>query len=640
MDRFNAPTDKPVILEPENGNLEKSSPDFAAPSGMPVIHTDSDFHTSNQAMDLNQGLGEKHRVHHSYIWLSVVRTTAILLFFFLVSSASSIASLISELSDSFGDPEESAVLLIASLLCIGAVILIAAIVFLCYWLSYKNLYYVITADEFNLYKGVINKTRVHVPYNKIQSVDQKATLLQRIVGVRTLYIDTAGGSNNKSIIVPYLTKHDAEWLRSELFARKSIALGEKTDTPSINAPQQTNVLDVGQKMWDDIGGVFAGESYVDASASFEYGLTNKELVLAGLSNRTSFILILFGIILALSQVFGTFLDIFPDQEDVFDSVVSDAGSAMMGMGILALASLLIGILIVVWIIGIIGTCIGYGGFKATRRANRIEVQYGLLQHTFQGVDVDRVQAVIVKESFIRRIFGYCEISLAKVDAASEGDSSNQKMPSEGIVVHPFVKLSKVPEILKGLIPEFAYSPSEEHKVAPVALRRAIIRRCIIQGPGFWIAVFTLIFQICIAPLFATDPLMIDDEIVYVYGFFDAMCAFLYSVAIVVTILNLIGAILWARGSSFSYDRRFTQVVNGGYSTTTTTIPKRKIQFGDERTNPLQRLAKTATLNIRTAAGIGGTTVTLIDAASKDVENWLVWLEPRSIASQIADSGAV
>ena len=57
-----------------------------------------------------------------------------------------------------------------------------------------------------------------MPYKRVQSVDMRAGLLQRIVGVCTLEIDTAGGSSNKAILVPYLTKSDAEALRAELLA--------------------------------------------------------------------------------------------------------------------------------------------------------------------------------------------------------------------------------------------------------------------------------------------------------------------------------------------------------------------------------------------------------------------------------------
>ena len=100
------------------------------------------------------------------------------------------------------------------MLVIGAIVLglvlIIGLVALFQWLSYKHLYYIMGPEEFNLYSGIFNKKRVHVPYQRIQSVDQRASLLQRVFGVCTVSIDTAGGSNNKAVQVPYVQKSQAE----------------------------------------------------------------------------------------------------------------------------------------------------------------------------------------------------------------------------------------------------------------------------------------------------------------------------------------------------------------------------------------------------------------------------------------------
>ena len=46
--------------------------------------------------------------------------------------------------------------------------------------------------------------------------------------------------------------------------------------------------------------------------------------------------------------------------------------------------------------------------------------------TASRVGVDRVQSVMVKQSFIRRLLGYCELSLGKIDAAAENSDDQQK----------------------------------------------------------------------------------------------------------------------------------------------------------------------------------------------------------------------
>ena len=109
---------------------------------------------------------------------------------------------------------------------------------------------------------------------------------------------------------------------------------------------------------------------------------------------------------------------------------------------------------------------------------------------------------------------------------------------------------------------------------------------------------------------------------------NSICMICYILAAIIVVVSAIGAVLWARSSSFAFNRRFMQVTNGGFSTSTVTFPRQKIQYGYTKTNPLQRMARTATIKARTAAGVGGTTYALIDVKQEDAESWLAWLEPR------------
>lgn len=164
-------------------------------------------------------------------------------------------------------------------------------------------------------------------------------------------------------------------------------------------------------------------------------------------------LIFAGLVVGVLQIVGFIFDVMGDAADgAVESALVFADSQASAYLIGAVSAGVIVLVLVLWVLSAVGSCIGYGGFKARRRNNRIEVEYGLLQHTFQGIDIDRVQSVVVKQSFIRRLLGYCELSLGKIDAGVSEDSSSQKntLANQGIVIHPFVKMNRVPEILAGL----------------------------------------------------------------------------------------------------------------------------------------------------------------------------------------------
>lgn len=601
----------------------------------------------------------RQHVHHSYIWLGSLSTAFMLLVIMFFSGFSAI---VGALADGETITRGDLPLL---MIVIGGIVLVFVLVVgltAAYQVvAYKHLYYELGPEEFNLYRGIFNKKRVHVPYQRIQSVDQRATLLQRIFGVCTVSIDTAGGAANKAVSVPYVQKTKAEELRRELFARKqyqaavqsgavppasAAALGgvqgaagaayvQGASAPAGAgyagsaqvAPAGTgNVLDAPAEIWQDVRGVFGGAAVDTGRVTFEYGMSNKELIFTGLSNNTAFIVVVLGIFGAVAQFAG---EIVPLLFGTLEPVVGHAtmlGARLFGGNIVAagIAAFVVAA-VVLWLLSAVGTCISYGGFRACRRSNRIEVEHGLLQHRFQGVDVDRVQSVVVKQSFVRRLLGYCELSLGKIDAAEEGQEQQNGLNQQGLVIHPFVKLNRVPEILAGIIPEFSDVPAESTPVARVALRRALIRRCIWQGSGFWLAVIIAVAQISLNALVCPAP-SAEDAFIAQIANMGAVVG--YALCLVLLVLDAVGAVLWYRGSGFAYNRRFMQVSNGGFSRETISFPRKKIQFGYTKTNPFQRHAGTATINARTAAGIGGTTIRLIDAREEDAAAWLGWIKPR------------
>lgn len=584
----------------------------------------------------------RHKAHHSYVWLGSIRAV---IMFVGIAFVASLSSLVGFVAEDLSDPGGVFVFLVVTGIIVGCIVLAAACIVVYQVVSYKYLYFTLGSDEFSLYRGIISKKRVHVPYRRIQSVDQRASLLQRVFGVCTVLVDTAGGSANKAVTIPYLTKQQAEWLRAELFARKRGALAGTSSqmafgqaaapgSPVAARPRaaEGNVLDAGAAVWSEFGGVFGGAELDTGYVSYEYGLSNKELLLAGLSGNTSFFIAIAGVIGAVSQIVPVLIGMFPRAgEDMVESVAAQMAGGFAGSFIAMIALAVLAAALVLWLVSALGTCISYGGFKARRRGSRIEVERGLLQHVFQGVDVERVQSVTIEQTLIRRLMGYCRIVVGKIDAASDGDEAAQSPVSQGVVVHPFVKMSRVPEILAGLVPEYADVPRQAIPVAPVALRRALLRRCLWMGAGFYLVLGTAACQVGMA-LAGTSALasafgILPSDVAALRLAADVVFAIMYALALIIIVIDAVGAVLWSRESSFAYNERFMQVTNGGLTRTSVSFPRKKIQFGDVRTNPFQRAAGTATVEARIAAGVGGTTLSLIDAREDDAGRWLAWLKP-------------
>ncbi|KND51015.1 MAG: hypothetical protein AB202_01230 [Parcubacteria bacterium C7867-007] len=97
-------------------------------------------------------------------------------------------------------------------------------------LTYQTYKYELTDLGFKKESGVIYKRYVTIPYARIQNVDINRGILDRLLGLSSLNIQTAGSSGVSQYggtnlgaegILPGLTKVEAEMMRDDLIRRTS-----------------------------------------------------------------------------------------------------------------------------------------------------------------------------------------------------------------------------------------------------------------------------------------------------------------------------------------------------------------------------------------------------------------------------------
>lgn len=598
----------------------------------------------------------KHQLNHSYVWLGALRVLPFIIVFVIASFGEAVFEFAYDWS-------MSGYLPIALLLFAAACVLVTGIVMLVRYVCYRYIWYEYAGDEFSYYSGIISKKRVHVPYQRIQSVNQHATLFQRIAGVCTVSIETAGGAQNKAVTLPYISRSAAEALRKELFERKQRALmkaegievPESVSAASFPAPEgapvagisapvganiragafvENNALDTPAQVVNDFRGVFGGEAVDTGQVAYEYGLTNKQLVLAAITGKSSFFVVLGSLLAALGSLVSSFGFLIGTSEDAMidtlSSLVNLIPSSWIVGAIASVVGFVLMVMVGIWLLTVIGTCISYGGFHARRRGARIETEYGIINHNFYGIDIDRIQSVEITQSFFQRLLKSCTLSLARVSSAAQESTSDAKMAANAkLVIHPFVKLDEVDGILAELLPEWSALPKADHELPRRALRRAITRRAILQGGGFWLAVVTFITMFFLGLPIQMQALSPADMADYVTFFIvaDIVARVLYAIAALLFILDIIDAVLWQRASGFGYDRTYVTIVNSGFGTDRTITPRVKIQLATLQTNPLQRNKKLMTIIAHTAAGVGNSTLKLIDVEDESAKAWFQWCHP-------------
>ena len=654
---------------------------------------------------------ERFTLHHSYIWLGSVQILIPVLIAIMVSLGGSFISVIAEGIPTGEDAEMTLALGITAVV----IILVMAFIIVGRIIGYKFTWYTFSPREFNFYKGIIFKSRTHIPYQRVQSIDQKATFIQRLIGVCSVTIETAGGSSNKATVIPFVDKSAAEYIRREIFVRKQlmeqgytpeqardylawqtyqqqvaeynqwqlsqggvpiqpvpmpasvlspsasdrspgttygttpgvasgvnpgttpgVASGVNPGTtpgviPSVAPdaiPTTGNVLDVPANFANDMRGIFGGAEINTGQVTYSYGLTNSQLFLSALCGKSSTLMAIFTVIITAVSFLGTLADFnFLTEDDIIAAAVSAVHSELLPALVIPMIVSALGFVLIVWVILLIGTCIQYAGFNARRRGSRVEVEYGLFSHTFKGIDIDRIQSVEITQTLFQRLIGYCTLAYGRLGSVTSDSSTSDDAALSAMVVHPFIKKSKVDEIIQGLTPEFADYAHPDTRVAPVARRRALIREGIVQGFGFWaLVVLTIaLIQIDLLALDLSNPAHVDYLVAQ--ALYMGALGYLYALALIIMIVEFIGALLWYKSAAFGLDYKYLTIISGHYTTRTVSMMRNKIQYGGTKTNPLQRRAKTVTLMARSAAGTGGTTERLIDIRQADAERWMDWIQP-------------
>jgi len=95
-------------------------------------------------------------------------------------------------------------------------------------LTYNNYKFKLTQNTIEIERGIIYKRYVSIPFQRIQNVNIYRSLLERVIGISTVTIQTAGRSvtitrrgyiGGPEGVLPGLSKIDAKHIRDDLINR-------------------------------------------------------------------------------------------------------------------------------------------------------------------------------------------------------------------------------------------------------------------------------------------------------------------------------------------------------------------------------------------------------------------------------------
>ncbi|RYF67729.1 MAG: hypothetical protein EOO39_20705, partial [Cytophagaceae bacterium] len=196
-------------------------------------------------------------------------------------------------------------------------------------------------QEFIINDGVLSKTSLTIQLNKIQQVNIKQSLIQQLIGVYSLEIDTAGSEKKEG---------------------------------SIKAIDHATATLLKQKLLSRDASIITNSDEIQASPFLK--LSNNTLLKVGLtSNYGRSILLLAGFVLALFQMIHDYRKAYEDDAERINIAVK---SSITLVSLCVFAGL---VLLVLLATNIIRTFVKYYNFEIVKQKNALAISAGLFTKT-------------------------------------------------------------------------------------------------------------------------------------------------------------------------------------------------------------------------------------------------------------------
>lgn len=256
--------------------------------------------------------------------------------------------------------------------------------------------------EFILTKGVFSTSVVSIPFDKIQQVSFKRGILQRIIGVYAVVVDTAG-SKEKEVVIDALSEEIAEGLVKELQRLKGFSSEVDANAESDEAIQN------------------------ETTVKYLYKVDFPTLLKAGLSAnffRGFFLLFAFG-----STVYNEINQFFKDQLSGFLDSSADTLTHTMGASMLFFGILVVAILLVSMVITTGEVLLKHFNLQLKQTQSHLELSMGLRTQTKVSLHAKRVQMFHVVTNPIQKRLKLCKAVLELASSQDRQKKDNIQIPA-------------------------------------------------------------------------------------------------------------------------------------------------------------------------------------------------------------------
>ena len=286
------------------------------------------------------------------------------------------------------------------------------------WLTHK---YELDNSSFHLYKGLFSKSERTIPFSKIQNVNRQTSLFHRMFKVTSISFETALTGVDATIKFEVISQIEADQIEAHI---ESAVRDELTTDHSINEP-----IGLSSKM---------NSANVNSDRIVHFSPTNGDIFKASFSSLSFLLLIplLGSSYLKINEVFNLNLE----AEGIYTQIISSWWMIMVIVIILVFASATF---------GVVRTFLKYGKYEILSDQQRIYIEKGVINETAFSISKEKVQAIEIKQSIMKRLFGLAEVKLTSAGSLSSGEDT-----LEINSLYPYLPVKQAYELISDILPSY------------------------------------------------------------------------------------------------------------------------------------------------------------------------------------------
>lgn len=285
------------------------------------------------------------------------------------------------------------------------------------WITYR---YEITDGVLHIYEGIFVKKHREVALIRVQNSQTHTSFLLRLFNLTSLTLETATSGDEASVKFHVITKEESVRIQSLVDNAKEDVEEECSNSEEISQEEPERKV------------------YFRAS--------KKDIIKAAFTSFS--FLIIFPIV---GSIYSKIDDVY-SLKSTSKSIIAYFQAHWWVLSFILVISLVLSV-----VIGFINTYIKYGKFEISADEDRIYIHKGVLSESTFSITKEKVQAIQLQQSILKRLLGMVEVKLL-----SAGSVGEEKFETNSLF--PFLPVKEAYVLVEKLLP--AYQISDEMQKLP------------------------------------------------------------------------------------------------------------------------------------------------------------------------------